>query len=100
MENFENVNLTKCVKKPANQKRLPIEDDIIPYLASMDLQGKQLDRIDHKRGARNPLKRGESFKHVPSASFDSCQNIQPERQSFEENQPGDEFLYKKDYVTQ
>ena len=92
MENFENGNLKKRVKKPANQKILPIEDNILPYLASMDLQGKQPDRIDHKSGARNSLKRGKSLKYVRSVSYDSCQNIQPERQSSEENQPGYDFL--------
>ena len=90
MENFENGNLKKRVKKPANQKSFLNEDDIIPALASMDL-GKHPDMIDHKSGARNPLKRGKSFKRVPSVSYDSCQNIQPERQSSEENQPGEHF---------
>jgi hypothetical protein len=87
MENYENDNLTKLVKKPVNQKSLPNEEDIIPSLASMDL-GKQPNMIDHKSSARNLLKRGKSFKRVPSVSYDSCQNILPERQSSEENQPG------------
>ena len=101
MENFENGKSTKLMKKPAKRKSLPTENDIMPSLANMDLQGKRPDILDHKIYARNPLNRGKSFKHVPSVSYDSCQNILPERQSSEkeENKPSKDPCINKWFET-
>ena len=101
MENFENGKSTKRMKKPAKQKSLLTENDIIPSLANIDLQGKRPDILDHIIDARNTLKREKSFKHVPSVSYDSCQNILPERQSSEkeENKPSKDPRINKWFET-